>query len=229
MKKVLSLYTVIALLTVLFMILAVSSLLLIELNDAHVGVVQGEKFSFLMKSNFADHGLKMNELFRSLDLSDIIKNNNTVVQYEIGSVNQASYSFKITDENGATYSVNTLTYGNIVFYQSTLNKNDKLYSGTNVGDHSSATAGANFAKVIVNDSQTVSFPGGQRTINHANYTLGTGYFNTQINRKISEDIYFDRATGVATHVERIEVFADNQNPAQFSILDSTWDLTQSSI
>jgi hypothetical protein len=158
-----------------------------------------------------------------------MKNNNSVVQYEIGSVDLASYSLNITDENGANYSVNTLTYGNIVFYQSNLNKNDKLYSGTNVGDHSSATAGSNFAKVIVNDSQTISYPSGQRTINHANYTLSTGYFNTQVNRTIYENIYFDKTTGVATHVERIAVFTDNQNPTHYSILDSTWDLTQSSI
>jgi hypothetical protein len=171
----------------------------------------------------------MNALFRSLDISDITKNNNTVVQYEIGSVGQASYSFNITDESGANYSVNTLTYGNIVFYQSNLNKNDKLYSGTTVGDHSGATVGLNFSKIIVNDSQTVSYPSGQRTINHANYTLGTSHFNTQVNKTISEDIYFDRSTGVATHVERIEVFTDNQNPSEYSILDSTWDLTQSSI
>ena len=224
-----SLYTVIALLTLLFVILAVSSLVLIKLNDAHVGVVQGEKFSFLMKSNFSDHGLEMNALFRSFDISDIVKNNNTVVQYEIGSVDQASYSFNITDENGVTYSVNTLTYGNIVFYQSNLNKNDKLYSGTNFGDHSGATVGSNFAKIEVNDFQTISYPNGQRTINHANYTLGTGYFNSQVDRTLFEDIYFDRTTGVATHVEKAEVFVDNQNPSLYSILDSTWDLTQPSI
>jgi hypothetical protein len=229
MKKVLSLYTVIALLILLFVSLAVSSLLLTKTNDSHVGVIQGEKFSFLMKSNFTDLGLKMNTLFRSIDISDITKNNNTVLQYQIGFVDQASYSFNITDESGATYSVNTLTYGNIVFYQSNLNKNDKLYSGTTIGDHSSATAGSNFAKIIVNDSQTVSYPSGQRTINHANYTLGTGYFNAQVNRTISEDTYFDRSTGVATHVERIEVFTNNQDLSQYSILDSTWDLTQSSI
>jgi hypothetical protein len=73
MKKALSLYTVIALLTILFVTLAVSSLLLIKLNDAHVGVAQEEKVSFLIKSNFSDHGLEMNALFRSLDISDIMK------------------------------------------------------------------------------------------------------------------------------------------------------------
>jgi hypothetical protein len=209
-------------------ILAASSLLIIELNHAQTGVVQREKFSFAIRYNFLNHGLEMNTIFSSLDISDIMKNNNTVVQYEIGSVNQASYLFNITDENGVTYNVNTLTYGNIVFYQSNLNKNDKLYSGTNIGDHSSATDGSNFANIIVNDSQTISYPSGQRTINHSNYTLGTGYFNTQVNSTIYEDIYFDKSTGVATHVERVEVFTDNHNPSQYSILDSTWDLNQSS-
>jgi hypothetical protein len=57
MKKVLSLYTVIALLSILFVILAVSSLLMIKLTDAQIGVVQGEKFSFLMKSKFLNNGL----------------------------------------------------------------------------------------------------------------------------------------------------------------------------
>jgi hypothetical protein len=158
-----------------------------------------------------------------------MKNNNTVTQYEIGSVNQASHSFNITDENGVTYSVNTLTYGNLVFYQSNLNKNYKLYSGEIAGLNEHDASIHDYAKVIVNDSQTTSYPSGQRTINHANYTLGTGYFNTQVNRTIYEDIYFDRSTGVATHVERVEVFTDSQNPSQYSILDSTWDLTQSSV
>ena len=229
MKKVLSLYIVIALLTFLFVILSASNLLLIKLNDAHVGVVRGEKFSFLAKSNFSDHGLKMNSLFHSIDISDIIKNNNTVVQYEISSVDQASYSFNIIDENGGAYSVNTLTFGNIVFYQSNLDKNDKLYSGTTVGDHSGSTVGSNFEKIIVNDSEIISYPSGQRTVNHANYTLGPGYFNTEVNKSIFEDIYFDRSTGVATHVERTEVFTNNQNPSQYSVLDSTWDLTRSNI
>jgi hypothetical protein len=68
MKRALSLYAVIALLTILFVTLAVSSLLMNKLNDAHVAVVKGEKFSFLIKSNFLDHGLEMNALFRSLDI-----------------------------------------------------------------------------------------------------------------------------------------------------------------
>ncbi len=217
------------LLLLLAVILAVTILFTIELTHAQTGVVEGNKFSFLMKSKFSNHGLEMNAIFSSRDISDIMKNNNTVVQYKIGSVNQAIHSFELTDQDGQNYSANTLKYGNIVFYESNLNKDDKLYSGTTIGDHSSATAGSNFVNIIVNDSQTISYPSGQRTINHANYTLGTGHFNTQINKTIYEDIYFDKSTGVATHVERIEVYTDNQNPSLYSILDSTWDLTQSSV
>jgi hypothetical protein len=116
-----------------------------------------------------------------------------------------------------------------VFYQSNLNKNDKLYPVTLDRSHSGTTVGSDYTALVVNDSKTVSYPSGQRTINHANYMLGTGYFNPHVNVATYEDIYFDRSTGVATHVEQTEVFTDNENSTQYSILNSNWDLTQSSV
>jgi hypothetical protein len=209
--------------------LAISGLLIIELNRAQTGLVEGEKFSFQMKSNFSNHGLEMNTIFSSRDISDITESNNTVVQYTVGSVNQANHSFDFTDQNRQNYSAQTQTYGNTVFYDNNLNKNDKLYLGTQIYDRSDIPVGLKFVNIMVNDSQTISYPSGPRTINHANYDLGTGYFNSQVNRTLYENVYFDKNTGVATHFERIQIFTDNQNSTQYSILISTWDLTQTNV
>ena len=191
-----------------------------------MSIVQGEEFSFSIKNNFVNHGLEIDSIFYRHSPSE---NNNTIVQYEIGSVNQANHSYAITDQNRQTYSVNTLTYGNVVFYQSNLDKNDKLYPVTLDSSHSGTTIGSNYSIFTVNDSQTVSYPSGQRTINHANYTLGTSYFNPHINVTTYEDIYFDRNTGVATQVEQTQVFTSDENSTKYSILYLTWDLTQSSV
>ncbi len=219
-------YLSLLLIAILATSIAVSFLLTIESAEAQVGVAQRDKFSFSIRNNFSNHGLEIGSIFYRHSPSE---NNNTDVQYEIGSVNQATHSFNMTDQNGQTYSVNTLTYGNVVFYESNLNKNDKLYPITLDSSPSGTAVGLNYTAFVVNDSKTVSYPSGQRTINHANYTLETDDFNAHVNVTTYEDIYFDKSTGVATHFEQTQVFTDEKNSTQYSILNSTWDLTQSSV
>jgi hypothetical protein len=207
-----------ACLLVLFIILACFLSFFVAGTES-IGVATGDKFVFIRKFIFTSNGPTMNDV--KIDSSILIAQNNTTFKTEVTYV--ASLYLNVTQDL-KNYTIIPWGYiwGDSVFFLGGLKPNDKLYP---------SSGSDTYTKIVVNETQTVSYPSGQREINHANYTIGTGkrYLDTNFNVVSYENMFFDKITGVATHIERLHIYTNIQDPSKYCTFHETRDLIESSV
>jgi hypothetical protein len=186
----------------------------IKASTSSIGTSKGDIFVYNRAYFFTSNGPTIDDIGASY----LLTHNITSLRYEIIYSNDFAVNFT---ENSIGHVVILGGPGGL-FYLTGLNPNDKLYP---------ASGSELYRKVIVNETLATSFPNGQRLINHANYTLdyGQSKFRTNFNSVLYEDVFFDKNTGMATHVESLNTYTSIQDPSKYCTLNSVSDLIESSV